>query len=84
MSFERPGIDDKHGTVSDTELNEALENDELEKGTVNFDKVEHDEGERSPGPEPTQGEADQAAERRKPEHQDVTEAEEGRPIEPPD
>jgi hypothetical protein len=54
MSFERPGLDDNHGTVSDTELNEALENDELEKGDFHFDKVEHDEGEPSPGPEPAE------------------------------
>ena len=51
MSFDRPNPDDKHKTVSDTELNEALENDELEKGGFEFDAVEHDEGERSPGPE---------------------------------
>jgi hypothetical protein len=77
MSFDRPGLDDKHKTVSDTELNEALENDELEKGGLDFDEVEHDEGERSSGPEPN-------AVRRPPQEQDVTTGTEGRPVEPPD
>jgi hypothetical protein len=77
MSFDRPGPDDKHKTVSDSELNEALENDELDKGGLDFDKVEHDEGQRSPGPEPTAG-------GRRPREQDVTDGEEGDPVEPPD
>jgi hypothetical protein len=76
MSFERPGLDDRHGTVSDSDLNEALENDELEKGGLQFDTVEHEEGERSPGPEPVD------EERRPPEHQDV--ASDQNPVEPPD
>jgi hypothetical protein len=77
MSFDRPGLDDKHKTVSDTELNEALENDELDKGLMDFDEVEHDEGERSTGPEPNDV-------RRPPRGQDVTTGAEGRPVEPPD
>jgi hypothetical protein len=78
MSFDRPNPDDKHKTVSDTELNEALESDELEKGGLDFDKVEHDEGQRSPGPEPTDDG------RRAPQDEDVTTGTEGRPVEPPD
>jgi hypothetical protein len=77
MSFDRPGPDDKHRTVSDTELNEALENDDLEKDGLDFDQVEHDEGRRSPGPEPDPG-------RRPPRGQDVTTGAEGQPVEPPD
>ncbi|GAB2662478.1 hypothetical protein [Kribbella swartbergensis] len=77
MSFDRPGLDDKHKTVSDTELNDALENDELEKGGLDFDEVEHSEGDRSPGPEPNPA-------RRPPRDQDVTQGNEGRPVEPPD
>ncbi|MEU4605653.1 hypothetical protein AB0F43_21940 [Kribbella sp. NPDC023972] len=77
MSFDRPGVDDKHQTVSDTELNEALENDELDKGGLDFDRVEQDEDQRSPGPEPNPG-------RRPPQDQDVTAGEQGRPVEPPD
>ncbi|TCO12871.1 hypothetical protein EV652_12842 [Kribbella steppae] len=77
MSFDRPGLDDKHKTVSDTEVNEALENDELETGGLDFDEVEHHEGERSSGPEPN-------AVRRPPREQDVTTGAEGRPVEPPD
>ncbi|HEY3561502.1 MAG TPA: hypothetical protein VGL05_28755 [Kribbella sp.] len=77
MSFERPGLDDKHGTVSDSELNDALEDGELEKGGLKFDKVEHDEGERSSGPEPVEG-------RRHPPSEDVSDPEEGQPVEPPD
>jgi hypothetical protein len=76
MSFDRPGVDDKHKTVSDSDLNEALENNELERG-VDFDNVEHEEGERSPGPEPNPV-------RRPPREQDVTTGAEGRPVEPPD
>lgn len=78
MSFDRPNPDDKHKTVSDTELNDALENDELDKGGLDFDKVEHDEGERSPGPEANDDE------RRTPRDQDVTTGAQGRPVEPPD
>jgi hypothetical protein len=78
MSFDRPNPDDTHKTVSDTEVNEALENDELEKGGLDFDKVEHDEGQRSPGPEPTEDG------RRTPPDEDTTTGEEGRPVEPPD
>ncbi|TCC64065.1 hypothetical protein E0H73_06465 [Kribbella pittospori] len=78
MSFDRPNPDDKHKTVSDTELNEALESDELDKGGLDFDKVEHDEGQRSPGPQPNPDE------RRPPQEQDVTTGDQGSPIEPPD
>jgi hypothetical protein len=78
MSFDRPNPDDKHKTVSDTELNKALENDELGKGGTDFDKVEHDDGQRSPGPEPNDDV------RRTPQHQDVTTSDEGQPVEPPD
>lgn len=77
MSFDRPNPDDKHKTVSDSELNDALENDELTKGGLDFDKVEHEEGQRSPGPEHNDV-------RRTPETEDVTTGEEGRPVEPPD
>jgi hypothetical protein len=75
-SYDRPSPDDRK-TISDTELNEALENDQLEKGGVKFDEVEHDEGERAPGPVPDPG-------RRPPREEDVTTGEEGRPGEPPD
>ena len=78
MSFDRPNPDDKHKTVSDTELNEALENDELEKTGLDFDKVEHEEGQRSPGPEPN----DDA--RQTPPDEDITSGTQGRPVEPPD
>jgi hypothetical protein len=77
MSFERPGLDDKHGTVSDSDLNDALENDKLEKGRLEFDEVAHEEGERSPGPEPLDGEG-----LRPPQDQDV--AVDQDPVEPPD
>ncbi len=77
MSFDRPGLDDKHKTVSDTELNEALENDELEKGSLDFDQVEHDDGERSTEPEPN-------TVRRAPREEDVTTGSEGEPVEPTD
>jgi hypothetical protein len=77
MSFDRPGLDDKHKTVSDTELNEALENDELEKGGLDFDQVEHDDGRRSTGPEPN-------AVRRTPREEDVTTGKDGEPVEPTD
>lgn len=77
MSLDRPGLDHKHKTVSDIELNEALENDELEKGGLDFDEVEHDEGERSSSPEPNPG-------RRPPRDQDVTPGTEGTPVEPTD
>jgi hypothetical protein len=76
MSFDRPGVDDKHGTVSDTELNEALENNELENGGPDFDRVEHEEGQRSPGPQPNDTQ-------RTPD-QDVATDEGGEPVEPPD
>ena len=76
-SYDRPYPADEHKKISDTELNEALEDDRLEKGTVKFDDVEHEEGERAPGPEPDPG-------RRPPHEQDVTKGEEGRPVEPPD
>lgn len=81
MSFERPGLDNKHGTVSDTEVNDALEDGELEKGDLHFDNVEHDEGERSPGPEPVDEHGDT---RRPPSEQDVSDPEEDQPVEPPD
>ncbi|TCC45758.1 hypothetical protein E0H75_28970 [Kribbella capetownensis] len=77
MSFDRPNPDDKHKTVSDTELNEALENDELDKGGLDFDTVEHDEGQQAPGPVRNDV-------RRPPEDEDVTDGNEGRPVEPPD
>jgi hypothetical protein len=76
-SYDRPSPDEDRKTISDSDLNEALENDKLEKGQVKFDDVEHDEGERAPGPEPDPG-------RRPPQEQDVTAGEEGRPVEPPD
>jgi len=78
MSFDRPNPDDKHKTVSDTELNEALENAELEKTGLDFDKVEHEKDQRSPGPERNEGV------RRTPQDEDITTGHEGRPVEPPD
>ena len=80
MSFERPGLDDKQGTVSDTEVNDALESGELDEGGLHFDQVEHDEGQRSPGPESTDPDDD----RRLPDDQDVTDAGQDQPVEPPD
>ncbi|WP_433167042.1 hypothetical protein [Kribbella sp. CA-247076] len=77
MSFDRPGPDDTRQTVSDTELNEALENDELDKGRLDIEQVDHDAGEPSAGPEPN-------PDRRPPREQDVTPGTEGRPVEPPD
>ncbi|MET9268523.1 hypothetical protein [Kribbella sp. NPDC003557] len=77
MSFDLPDPDDKHGTVSDTEINEALENADLDKGALDFDKVEHVEGQRSPGPERDDG-------RQTPPAEDVTADPSGRPSEPPD
>jgi hypothetical protein len=77
MSFDRPSPDDARKTVTDTELNDALENDELEKGGLDFDAVEHDDGRRSPGPQPN-------TPRRPPGDEDVTSGSEGRPVEPPD
>jgi hypothetical protein len=76
MIFQRPG-DDKHKTVSDTELNEALESGNPEQGLQDVEKIEHDEGQRSPGP------VDET-ERRPPRDQDVTAGDQGTPIEPPD
>jgi hypothetical protein len=75
MSFDRPGPDTTGHTVSDTELNDALENDRLDKGTIDIESVEHDEGRRSPGPEPDP--------RRDPE-QDTTSDGLGGTAEPPD
>lgn len=77
MSFDRPSPDDNRRTVSDTELNEALENDKLEKGTLDFDSVEHEEGLRSRGPEPNEG-------RRTPPSGDVKGDAEDPAVEPPD
>jgi hypothetical protein len=73
MSFERPGLNDDNA-VSDTEVNEALEEGQLDEAGLNLDKVEHEDGERSPGPEPTDV----------PQDQDVTTDETGQPVEPPD
>lgn len=84
MSFDRPGLGGNK-TVSDTEVNEALENDDLETSGIDLDKVEHEDGERSPGPErepePTPRREDV---QRTPQRQDVTADENGRPVEPPD
>jgi hypothetical protein len=76
-SYDRPSPADEHKKISDSDLNEALENDKLEKGQVKFDDVEHQEGERAPGP-------DSDTDRRPPREQDVTSGDEGRPVEPPD
>jgi hypothetical protein len=76
MISPRPG-DEKHQTVSDTDLNEALEDGKLDKGLIDVDKVEHDAGRRSPGP------VDET-DRRPPRDQDVTTGEHGDPVEPPD
>lgn len=76
MSTHRPDPD-KPRTVTDTELNEALERGDLEKGLLNIDKVEHDEGQRAPGPVSDE-------ERRPPREQDVSNGENGTPVEPPD
>jgi hypothetical protein len=77
MSSDRPGVD-KHKTVSDTEVNEALENGDLDKGLLDVDKIEHDEGRRSPGP------VDDDDVRQRPRNQDVTTGEKQDPVEPPD
>ena len=83
MSFERPGLNDDNAcTAGDvciggacvTEVNEALEEGQLDEAGLNLDKVEHEDGERSPGPEPTDV----------PQDQDVTTDETGQPVEPPD
>jgi hypothetical protein len=76
MIFQRPG-DDKHKTVSDTELNEALEGGNPEQDLQDVDQIEHDKGRRSPGP------VDET-DRRPPRDQDVTAGDQGTPIEPPD
>jgi hypothetical protein len=75
MSFDRPGLDTPK-TVSDTEVNEALEHGGLDDDGQDFENVEHDEGERSPGPERDDVQ-------RRPREQDVTEGESGQPVEPP-
>lgn len=76
MSFDRPGLNPER-KVTDTELNDALENDKLEAGLIgNISDVEHEEGQRSEGPQPNPG--------RRPTAQDVTDGELGQPVEPPD
>jgi hypothetical protein len=76
MSFERPDPD-SHKTVTDTELNEALENDHIDPSMLDADRIDHDEGQRAPGPVDDEN-------RRPPREQDVTTGEAGKPIEPPD
>ncbi|WBQ03507.1 hypothetical protein [Kribbella sp. CA-293567] len=76
MSFDRPGLD-KHQTVTDTDLNDALEGGEPDESLLNADQIEHDDGQRSPGPVDEDN-------RRPPEDQDVTSGDQGAPIEPPD
>ncbi|MFI5707121.1 hypothetical protein [Kribbella sp. NPDC051620] len=76
MIFQRPG-EESHKTVSDTEVNEALETGDPDQDLQDVDKIEHDNGRRSPGPvdEP---------DRRPPRDEDVTPGTQGTPIEPPD
>jgi hypothetical protein len=76
MIFQRPG-EDKHKTVSDTEVNEALERGEADESLRDVDKIEHDDGQRSPGPVDN-------PDRRPPRDEDVTNGEQGAPVEPPD
>jgi hypothetical protein len=76
MSFERPGLN-RDKTVSDTEVNEALENDDVDERGLEVDKLEHEDGQRSPGPEHNE-------ERRPPRDQDVTSGTGSDPVEPPD
>ena len=76
MSFDRPGVNDQK-TVSDTEVNDALENGDTETELADVDAVEHDDGRRSPGPV-------EDDERQPPSEQDVTSGEFGNPVEPPD
>jgi hypothetical protein len=76
MSFDRPGVNDQK-TVSDTEVNDALEKGDAEDELADVDNVEHDAGQRSPGPV-------EDDERRPPREQDVTSGERGNPVEPPD
>lgn len=76
MSFDRPGAEPPE-PVSDSDVNEALENNELDRHGLDAGSVEHEEGQPSPGPEPTE-------ERRTPDNEDVTTGNEGRPVEPPD
>lgn len=76
MSFDRPGLEgDK--TASDTEVNEALEDGAVDESGLHLDKVDHDDGQRSPGPEKND-------QRRPPRAQDVTDGTGGDPVEPPD
>lgn len=77
MSFDRPSPDDDRRTASDTEVNDALESGKLEQGDHDFDKVDHDDGSPSPGPQPN-------TPRRTPSDEDVTTGDQGQPIEPPD
>ncbi|MEU0090614.1 hypothetical protein [Kribbella sp. NPDC006257] len=76
MSFDRPGLEDDK-TATDTEVNEALENDAVDESGLHLDEIEHDDGQRSPGPEKNE-------ERRPPRSQDVTDGTESDPVEPPD
>ncbi|GAB3936102.1 hypothetical protein GCM10029976_047380 [Kribbella albertanoniae] len=77
MSFDRPGVDDKHEKVSETEVNQALENGEPTRGGFDFDEVEQAEQQRSSGPQPAEG-------RRGPKDQDVRVDDDGTAPEPPD
>ncbi|MFK4089592.1 hypothetical protein ACI2LF_36095 [Kribbella sp. NPDC020789] len=66
MSFHHPRPEDGRKAVSDSELNDALESGEPEKGRLDFDKVDHEDGRPSDGPQPN-------TPRRPPADQDVNE-----------
>jgi hypothetical protein len=83
MTSERPGVDN-HKTVSDTEVNEALEKGDLGESLRDVDKIEHDDGQRSPGPVDEKDQVGEDGGRRPPRDQDVTAGEAGKPVEPPD
>ncbi|WP_157630840.1 hypothetical protein [Kribbella catacumbae] len=84
MSFDRPGLN-KPAAATDTDLNEALEKGELDESGLNVDNLEHDDGQRAPGPvdDDQRGPVDDE-ERRPPRDQDVSYGEKGTPVEPPD
>lgn len=68
MSFDRPGLN-KPKTLTDTELNEALEHGDLDETDLNVDRIRHEEGQPSPGPVEND-------ERRPPRERDVSDGEE--------
>ncbi len=83
MSFDRPGMD-KPATATDTDLNEALENGEVDESGLNVDNLEHDDGQRSPGPVDDDQVGPVGNDPRPPRDEDVSTGEQGTPVEPPD